>query len=938
MNESRILDWKAYEEIACKVISEGCVLLENKGQVLPFKDGSQVSVFGRIQLDYYKSGTGSGGMVNVSKVYGITEGLELSGKVEINKNLLEIYTNWCKEHPYEEGEGWGKERWSQDEMPLSDEVAKNASAESDVALVVIGRTAGEDRDATDTPGSYRLTDEEMNMMATVRKYFTQMVVVLNVGNVIDMSFMDSVKPDAVLYVWQGGMMGGIGTARVLTGETNPSGRLTDSVAYRIEDYPSDSNFGDPVRNFYQEDIYVGYRYFETFAPERIRYPFGCGLSYTTFETSITGSEYDKETKEIQLETGVINSGEVAGKNTVLYFVSAPQGKLGKPAKVLSAFHKTKLLAPGEEEKFCVTISAKDFASYDDSGVTNHKSAFVLEAGEYVVYCGGDAKTSKEVFPFTLPELEVIEQLEEALAPVETFERMKPVPDAGNSTGCLYQLSYEKTPLATIDMDERRKQELPSELPKKGEILFSDVFDNKATVEEFVGGLSDYELCCMIRGEGMGSMLVTPGTASAFAGVTESLRNKKLPAICCDDGPSGMRLDCGIKAFSLPNGTLVACTFNEELIEELYSYLGLEMISNQVDCILGPGLNIHRHPLNGRNFEYYSEDPYVTGRMATAQLKGLKRQGVSGCIKHFCGNNQEYRRREIDSVISERALREIYLRGFEIPVKEGVADAIMTTYGLVNGLYTAGSYDLNTTILRNQWKFDGIVMTDWWAFINERGMEGNGTNFGAMVRAQNDLYMVCKDATCNADGDNIEEALNTGLVTRAELQRCAVNICRFALHTEAMKRMLNKGCEIEIVNRPKYADDISLENVEWQKMLPFTEISLENENSSAQSSILLPLDLDHFGNYEVSITASSELSELAQIPCTLFVTGIPTLTFTFNGTGGRDVTLTRLNKFGNRFAFMRLYVGGNGLKLKKITFRHLGELSEEEKKYGAGILE
>ncbi len=254
-------------------------------------------------------------------------------------------------------------------------------------------------------------------------------------------------------------------------------------------------------------------------------------------------------------------------------------------------------------------------------------------------------------------------------------------------------------------------------------------------------------------------LVTPGTAAAFGGVSKSLIERLgIPSVCCSDGPSGMRLDCGVKAFSLPNGTIIGCTFNPKLIEELYTCTGYEMIVQKVDCLLGPGMNIHRHPLNGRNFEYYSEDPYVTGSFAMAMLKGLQTAGVTGAAKHFCANNQETRRHFANPVVSERALREIYLKGFEMIVKSGVADTIMTTYGPVNGVWTAGNYDLCTTILRKEWGFKGIVMTDWWAAINERGGEPDKTNFAAMAMAQNDIYMVCPDGSTNASGDNTQRRL------------------------------------------------------------------------------------------------------------------------------------------------------------------------------------
>ena len=282
MGQKRVLDWQYYSEKAVQSVAEGCVLLRNEGKVLPFRKDEKVAVFGRIQLDYYKSGTGSGGMVNVSHVVGITEGLLESGAVEVNRELLKVYEEWCMEHPFDLGTGWGAEPWSQKEMPLSDALCEKTAAESEVALVILGRTAGEDQDNRAEKGAYFLSDGEDEMLAKVRKYFKKMVVLLNVGGLIDMSFVTKYEPEAVLYGWQGGMLGGTGTAQVLTGQVSPSGKMPDTIAYAIEDYPSHPNFGSRERNFYSEDIYVGYRYFETFAKDKVMYPFGFGLSYTTF--------------------------------------------------------------------------------------------------------------------------------------------------------------------------------------------------------------------------------------------------------------------------------------------------------------------------------------------------------------------------------------------------------------------------------------------------------------------------------------------------------------------------------------------------------------------------------------------------------------------------------------------------------------------------------
>ncbi|MBQ3937681.1 MAG: glycoside hydrolase family 3 protein, partial [Ruminococcus sp.] len=702
------LNWNEYIEKAVQVNAEGAVLVRNQGG-LPLDKSSETAVFGRIQLDYYKSGTGSGGMVNVTKVTGITDGLIEAG-AKLNEELLQTYRDWFAENPHDFGEGWGGEPWCQKEMPVSDELAAKAAQTAQAALVVIGRTAGEEQDNSNTAGSYKLTDDELEMLKTVRKHFKRMIVVLNVGNIIDMSFVDEFEPEAVLYIWQGGMTGGTGAARVLLGEVSPSGKLPDTIAYDVTDYPSDKYFHNTERNFYTEDIYVGYRWFETFAKEKVRYPFGFGLSYTDFEISASGS-YDGE--KVTVTAAVKNIGNFAGKEVVQVYCEAPQGKLGKPSRVLCGFEKTKELAPGEEQTLTITVEERKFASYDDSGVTGFPYAWVLEQGVYKIFAGSDVRDAEEICAFKLNETELVQQLSQALAPVMEFERIV------NKDG---SPAFEKVPLSKIDEKQRRNELMPEEIAFTGDRGFklADVKNGKCTLDEFIAQLDDTDLNVLVRGEGMCSPKVTPGTAAAFGGVSEHLKQMGVPCGCCSDGPSGMRLDTGTKAFSLPNGTLIASTFNKPLVQELFAFLGLEMRANNVDCLLGPGMNIHRHPLNGRNFEYFSEDPYLTGVMAASELRGLHSQGVEGTIKHFCGNNQETNRHFLDSAISERALREIYLRGFEMAVKCGKNRSVMTTYGKVNDLWTAGSFDLDTVILRQQWGFDGFAMTDWWANINDRG--------------------------------------------------------------------------------------------------------------------------------------------------------------------------------------------------------------------------
>ncbi|MDD6406014.1 MAG: glycoside hydrolase family 3 C-terminal domain-containing protein [Clostridiales bacterium] len=915
--EDRVLDWAVYEKTAREMVAEGLVLLKNDNKALPLKQGETVSVFGRMQNHYYKSGTGSGGMVNVAKVVGILDALNECKDVNVNQKLAETYAAWDKEHPVELGLGWGQEPWSQAEMPVTEELVQEAAGESDSAIVIIARTAGEDKDNTLEKGAYMLTDIELDMLRLVRENFKKMTVLLNVGGLIDMSFLDSISPDACMYVWQGGMVGGYGVVDVLMGDVSPSGKLTDTIAYDIKDYPAYDNFGDEKRNFYAEDIYVGYRYFETFAKDKVRYPFGYGLSYTDFKISVKHASLDFENGVANICVKVTNTGKRLGKEVVQVYGEMPQGKLGKPARVLIDFDKTKEIIPGLSDELKFEIPLDRMASFDDSGVTGYRNCYVLEAGDYTIHVGNSIRNTEECLFFELAETVEIQKLQEALAPYEKFDRMKPFCDENGRM----LIEYEETPLVTVDMYDRRKQELPEEIPvtdDKG-IALLDVKEGRSSMDEFIAQFDDEDLACFVRGEGMGSSLVTAGTASAFAGVSPKLIAHKIPSVCCDDGPSGMRLDSGMKAFSLPNGTLCGCSFNRELNTRLYTLLGLEMTANRVEVLLGPGMNIHRFPLNGRNFEYFSEDPYLTGAMATAQLKGLKSSGVSGTIKHFCGNNQEYSRHTSDSIISQRALREIYLKGFEMAVRSGYADSIMTTYGLVNGLYTAGSYDLNTTILRNEWGFTGVVMTDWWASINRRGEEPNRTDFATMIQAQNDMYMCCPDGSKNMSNDNVIEALQDGRIERAELQRIAKNVCNFAMNTNAFLRIVGEPVNIEIINRPKMADDFDLDDVEYSIVDKDIVIDLTEKASVADTNYVIALDISAPGEYKVRLRGSSTLGELAQIPCTLFYNGFPVSNFTFNGTDGKVVVIEKNIKLYNRFNVLRLYVKSNGLNLKDVEF-------------------
>ena len=908
---TKTLDWDKYLKTAAQVVSEGIVMLKNEHQALPLKPHEEIALFGRIQFHYYKSGTGSGGMVNVSKVTNIVDGLQESG-IKLNQELLDVYHKWDNENPFDLGDGWGKEPWSQKEMPLEDSLAARAAKRCQTAIAVIGRTAGEEQDNSLTEGSFLLSSDEKQMLTTVRRHFSKMIVLLNVGNIIDMNELLEIAPDAILYVWQGGMTGGTGTADVLTGKISPCGKLTDTIAKHVEDYPSAPYFGDPVRNFYSEDIYVGYRYFETFAPDKVLYPFGFGLSYTTFQ--IKTNDITELSDKWNFIITVTNTGSCSGKEVVQIYCEAPQGKLGKPVRVLCGYEKTNTLSPGESQTVTISVSKTQTASYDDSGISGHAHCFILEEGDYHFYVGTDVRHAVKTYTCTQNGTLVISSHQQALAPVEAFERIKPVLSTDG-----YEPQMEPVPLSEVDETKRRLENLPKEIPFTGDrgIRLCDVRKGTHTMEEFIAQMTDYDLACVIRGEGMNSPRVTAGTASAFGGVSQELEALGVPCGCCDDGPSGMRLDCGTKAFSLPNGTMMACTFNRTLLTELFALTGLEMIANKVDCLLGPGMNIHRHPLNGRNFEYFSEDPYLTGTIASAQLHGLHQSGVTGTIKHFCGNNQETNRHDTNGVISERALREIYLKGFEIAVKEGHADSVMTTYGPINGVWTAGSFDLTTQILRNDWVFTGFTMTDWWATLTRRGQAVDKSDFAAMAIAQNDVYMVCAIGAEN--DDNILASLENGTLQRSELQRNAANICRFLMNTQAMARLEGTETKIDIINRPADESDVDESSVKFYELDGNLTINLEDICTDKGTNHSFGLDIKTMGKYRMTLTASSTQSEVAQIPVTLFSLGTAYGTFTWNGTNGLPVSFEADIPLFSKYTNLRLFFAQGGLKMHSITF-------------------
>ncbi len=763
-------------ELIRKSAAEGIVLLKNNN-ALPYSLDTKISVFGRCQLDYFYVGYGSGGDVNAPYFVNIVDGIKNAGG-KLNEWLLEYYKNYCKENPAPHG-FWGHWPMNFEEPSLDNETVKKASEESDAALIVIGRAAGEDRENTLTKGSYYLTDEERRLIDQVCKNFSNVTVLLDCGNVMDMSWIldynDRLR--GIVYAWQGGMESGNAVADMLYGKVNPSGKLTDTIAVKYEDYPSAKHFGGKLFNTYVEDIFVGYRYFETFAKEKALFPFGFGLSYTNFDIEVL--DFIEEKDKINIEIEVTNIGKVSGKEVVELYARCPQGKLSKPLMSLVAFDKTKELNPNESEKLTLSVPIYNLASFDDTGVTGHKYSYILEKGEYKFFIGENVRDVDEIGSIKYKEDKVLETLKAVCAPKEYIDRIVALEVNASFIPKKVTLKPEKPYLR-----ERILKNLPKE---QGHIVhnfnFSQVRNGEISVEKFVSSLTNQELEALTRGEGgMDSSYGVAGNAGAFGGIIPKLNEKGIPAIITTDGPAGIR----IKKYTslIPCGTALASSFNTKLVEELASEMGKELRNAGSNVLLAPGMNIHRNVLCGRNFEYFSEDPLLTGKMASAYVKGIQSSGGSACPKHFACNNQEADRTINDSIVSQRALREIYLKGFEICVKEAKPLNIMTSYNKINGVWSHYNYDLVTTVLRNEWGFDGSVMTDWWMKHSQSHEFPNLRDNAYRVRSQVDVYMPGSfkktEKKYKTDNSLLETIGLKNGITRGELERSAINVLNMIL--------------------------------------------------------------------------------------------------------------------------------------------------------------
>ena len=806
--EEKEQSWeREHRKIAREAAAEGMVLLKNENHLLPLEKESKVALYGAGAGKTIKGGTGSGD-VNERESVSIYEGMRNAG--------FSIVTEaWIKE--YDKLYDRAREEWKEDinrrtagsdtmqffniysttpfVMPAGSEIVKPYE-DVKTAIYVISRIAGEGADRHEKKGDYYLSDEEACQLSAISTFYENVIVIVNAGAQIDLGFMDCYKNiKALLVIVQPGMEGGNAVADILSGTVNPSGKLVDTWAYHYEDYPNAKTFshnnGNLKKELYTEGIYVGYRYFDTFEVP-VRYGFGFGLSYTEFELSEADVEKCDKTK-LRVSVKVTNRGKAAGKEVVQVYASLPQGTLEKEAHRLIGFAKTKELKPGEWEQVRIEIPVSQLSSYSEK-----EHAWLIEAGNSEIFVGSSLESKKSCGYLRFENTIILENTKHICPPQEKFK----------------ELSAE---IQQVMQPEKGKKVIPfsSDDFTTNEVLYkknAELFEKEAM--DFVQTLT-LEECIKLAagdpGKAQGGNLGAAGiSVPGSAGETHSCaREKGLAGIVLADGPAGLRLmkyyhvDQGKIVqmpfqFSLENGlfyeqekplpgkryyqyctaipvgTLLAQSWNTQLLQKVGHMIGEEMQYFGVTLWLAPGMNIHRNPLCGRNFEYYSEDPLISGKMAAAMTRGVqKNRGCGTTIKHFACNNQEDNRMGSDSVLSERTLREIYLKGFEIAVKEAQPMAMMTSYNLINGVHAANSSDLCTDAARNEWGFDGLVMTDW----TTTEVDETCTAAGCM-RAGNDLIM----PGCFGDHENLKKELKEGTLAEADVRACIARLVHTCFHS------------------------------------------------------------------------------------------------------------------------------------------------------------
>lgn len=784
-----------------QLAGECMVLLENDGALPLGGSERKVVLYGNGVRHTVKGGTGSGD-VNTRENINVEQGLIDAGFDILNKEWLDSFDAELARAEKEYMESVEKEMEERGvpvhmvlfERPFEDPQTPpiTKKEETETAIYVLSRNSGEGKDREYRKGDYLLTDREVQNLKFLAENYEKTVLLLNIGGVIDTAAIKGIRGlNAVVLMGQLGNIGGLIVGDVLTGKTYPSGRLTDTWAKDYYDYPSSKTFshnnGNVDDEYYTEDIFVGYRYFDTHKIEP-SYCFGYGKSYTQFEikTEKLSVENAGEDKMILLEAAVTNTGErFAGREVVQVYYSAPEGELEKPYQELAAFKKTRLLKPGETEKLTVAFKFSDMASY-----STKDAAWVLEPGEYIIRVGADSAHTDAAGTVNVEKKTVTGQLTNRLADNDKNYKVRPV------------------------LRDRNPQKF---------LTLKDVKDGKATVEELAAQLTAEEMAQLTVGierrADNGTQVVgnaanlVPGAAGETSSVL--LKTRGIFPLILADGPAGLRLqphfkttkdgeilpggevfgmnrmpfpedtpDTAIDYYqyctAIPIATTLAQSWDMGLVEKMGEIVGKEMKQFHIHLWLAPGMNIHRNPLCGRNFEYYSEDPLLSGKCAAADTRGVQSLGGQGTtIKHFAANNQEDNRMFTNAHISERALREIYLKGFEIAVKEAKPYSIMTSYNLINGVHAANNYDLLQAVARDEWGFDGVIMTDWCTSqdTSYMGLTSDKYPWSSSewcIKAGNDLQM----PGCGENVEDIVNGVKSGeVITLGDLQFCVCNLLR-----------------------------------------------------------------------------------------------------------------------------------------------------------------
>ena len=873
-------------QLSKEAAEEGMVLLENENQALPLAQGSKAALFGTGSYGTIKGGTGSGDVYNrytISVYDALTSTYNISNMAwwgEYLKTFEEKKAQAAEEKKdndyvkYTQGRFGGADSFLAIDQALTQSDMDKAKAGGVMtAFYTVSRVSGEGADRTIGKGDYELSEVEYNNIKLIAKNFDKCVVLLNVGGVVDTKFFSEIEGvDGLVLMSQAGMEGGNALADILTGKTTPSGKLTDTWAKNYSDYPAATtigdNDGDNKQEDYKEGIYVGYRYFDTFNITPA-YEFGYGKSYTSFDVEPLTVAADEN--NVSVTVNVTNTGDTySGKEVVEVYFSAPDGSIEKPYQELAGFAKTDNLAPGESQKLTVTYKTTEMSSYDEA-----KAAYVMEDGDYIVRVGDSSRNTKVAGVLTLDKDVVTEQLSNQLtldknwkdlsktgktpysykdeaAQIKAAARIA-LPSAKIKTENNASKIDEKKVTTYLTADaakdykaaENEVVETVDAVPANTKLI--DVYDGKVSMESFVASLDDTQLANLANGiSGASTSGDTWGadanSVTGAAGETSQLYFNSLgiPNTVEADGPAGIRVTAettdkdGNAVYNyctaFPIGTLLAQTWNTDLVNRVGKAIGEEMVEIGVTLWLAPGMNIHRDPLCGRNFEYYSEDPALTGYVGSAITAGVQsNKGVGVTIKHYITNNQETNRSAVNTSVSERTLREIYLKGFEMVVKSAQPMAIMSSYNKVNGTYACENFDLLTSVPRGEWGFDGMVMTDWGA--------GNRAGVDTMMHAGNDLVMpgrtqdrMIAALQGNPVGTTADPNLDKTLV-RGDIQKCVSRVLTLIMRSSQFGKM-NSKVDVK-AHTETYDNLVTYSSVKKEEVKTTAVKKLEDELKKAQ---------------------------------------------------------------------------------------------------------